>query len=90
MNRTLPRSYTAEELDHGEGMSFHPDNAEPFVELEFIQSKHRYCFAPGIYNWMAHDRWLLARIGDGQNHQVGDPYPAHWQFDPFTGERLPS
>ena len=30
----------------------------------------------------------LPRIGDGAKHKEGEPYPAHWIFDPWTGERL--
>lgn len=28
---------------------------------------------------------LLPKIGDDQSHCAGDPYPAHWTNDPFTG-----
>ena len=28
------------------------------------------------------------RIGDGRDRQKGDPFLDHWQYDPFTGEKL--
>lgn len=89
----LPRDYTAVQMDRGEGMKYHPHDCRILKEkegsLEFIKSEAAYCFQPGIYKWMAHERWLLPRIGNGKPHRAGDPYPAHWRFCPFTGERLP-
>lgn len=80
--RVLPRDYSAEEMDRGEGMEFHPDDGTVLGALSF--SSEVGCFFCLGY-WSAD---YLERISDGKSHRMGAPYPQHWRFDPFTGESL--
>lgn len=93
--KRLRHDYTAEQLDRGEWMDFHPCSghrrrggsfstplpSQPAAEFEASLGFYWYhgCYGDGV-TW--------PRIGDGQPRRKGDPYPAHWDFDPYTGEKL--
>jgi len=95
MKRLLPIGFTAEELDRGEHMRFHPVAGEPRVGEVFgrgancgmadhyDEESHRFVIYGGYDMWAS-----LPRIGDGQQRSVGDLYPEHWNFDPWMGEQL--
>jgi hypothetical protein len=93
--------YTADELDRGEGMKFHPcanDHGSRYVVLPFEPGVDGFRDGKHHYHWIAgYDpqqrrfrtkREHLVRISDGKNVKKGDPYPEHWMTDPFTGEWL--
>lgn len=91
--KTLPRDYTAEEMDRGEGMNFHPVCRLAFEELEYDEESGRFfrrmglfgpfnlaLYGPGVEEVII----IYSRIGDGKDHAKGDPYPRHWVTDPWT------
>ena len=85
--KRLRRSYTALELDLGEGMAFHPVTGEQLPgdrRLLHFNPKtcQLYVFVSGESN---ND---YPRIGDGTDHRSGEAYLLHWNFDPLTGQRL--
>ena len=73
--RFLGRGYSAEELDRGEGMTYHPDYGLPLSLFEYDDEHHQF---------RGHSD-LLDRIGCSLFCSKGDPYPQHWNFDPFSG-----
>ena len=99
--RGFDRNYTAEELDRGEGMKFHPcayDQGDRYVlvpfELGMVEfrdgSDHNHCIVE--YD-LEHRKFrtkkeFLEQISDRADVKRGDPYPEHWMTDPFTGEWL--
>ncbi len=78
MKRELHRDYTAEQVDRGEGMIFHPHSGRPIREYVYDVWRNQYHYI-GAY---------LSRIGRGACLRAGDPYPDHWVYDPLTGEAL--
>jgi hypothetical protein len=53
------------------------DLANPYMGSKTIHGQH-----------FLKDGQRLPLIGDGRDHDEGDPYLAHWKFCPFTGEKL--
>ena len=86
-NHVLPFDYSVYQLDRGHGMRYHPIEWYPLEKLPFDESTYLFpCFKGDPRN---PQRVLpLSRIGDGEPHSAGDPYLAHWKYDPFTGEIL--
>lgn len=84
--RPLPRDYTAEEMDRGEGMQFHPTVGEPNTELSSLDyDEGQRCYVERLG---PESKFTHSAIGDGQAHRKGDPYPHHWAFDPWLGDHL--
>lgn len=88
------RSYTAKQLNRGEGMMFHPISGEALANLGFGRyGKQFYRRIPGaVYGWWTEDDTYmhLPCIGGygRKDYQTGDRYPIQWLFDPFTGGHL--
>lgn len=80
--RVLPRDYSVEEMNRGEGMRFHPVEGSLLRDLFFSWASQ--CF----YIFVGGFSLDFPVIGDGQRHAHGDPYLGHWQYDPFTGRSL--
>ena len=87
------RAYTANQLNHGEGMTFHPISGELLSTLEFADKGCVWC----RYIFVLRTGWetpeppreyLKCITGGKKLYAVGDRYPQHWRFDPFTGGRL--
>ena len=87
---TLPRAYSSEAMDDGEGMLFHPLVG---TRLEHMEKCDR-SFAkviPAISSWFnpfGCDYEFSWFIGDGKSHPQGGVYPYHWRYDPYTGKRI--
>ena len=86
--KRLRRSYTALELDMGQGMKFHPVTRTLLdcVGVKFDRGKTIFFYEGGC-RWHYY-RGDLPRIGDGGSRKKGDPYLDHWRFDPYTGREL--
>lgn len=84
MRRRLPRDYSAQQLERGRGMTCHPVCGMPLVECVYDPQRQRF-FRVSVLDGC---RYALDRIGDGRDHDEGDRYPRHWNYDPYTGERL--
>ena len=87
-DRVFKRVYTAKQLNRGEEMIYHPVTGERLKHLTFL---HDGVFAIVIEPPYAAPLVLrrLRQIGERQKlYAYGSPYPRHWQFDPWTGERL--
>lgn len=89
-NNIFKRVYTAKQLNRGEGMVFHPLTGERLSRLMYYRS--RGTFARVIFIWDDSAPALVRyrrQIGERRKlYAYGDPYPSHWQYDPWTGERL--
>ena len=86
--RTLPRDYTAAELDQGIGMTYHPVTRAPLHRAGLT-----FDHARGLFHYFGGSSWMCweydePRIGDGTARSAGDQYPQHWKVDPFSGELL--
>lgn len=87
------RAYTAKELNRGEGMTFHPVSGERLSTLQYCT--HGRWWAKSIplpqMGWDAiqyRHEYLPCINGGRKRYAVGEAYPSHWKFDPFTGVRL--
>lgn len=108
------RDYTAEELDRGDGMRYHPvyfedptymdhatimsvgyrillrgvprDPIHAFYEIE------GYDYCPAFRQFVLLVDGCIAqacpRISQKRDVRKGDPYPNHWNYDPFSGADL--
>lgn len=91
---TFVRHYTAKQLNRGEGMTYHPASGKQLSDLAYVKSKERFCHYIELTRlWFdLDDRYECIwqeRIGTGRKeHFPGDPFPKHWQFDPWTGKKL--
>jgi hypothetical protein len=88
-DRILKRVYTAKQMIRGEGMTFHPVTGERLKRLTFVPADG--VFARVFFPAYADPIVLRRRrqIGERQKlYPYGSPYPSHWRFDPWTGERL--
>lgn len=89
------REYTAKQLNRGEAMTFHPISGFKLADLEFdVFGKRFYRSTPhpmrGSWgDWPDLCEYFLAITGGKKRYEVGEHYPSHWKFDPFTGQRLP-
>lgn len=86
--RVLTRVYTAKQLNRGEGMIYHPVTGDPLEDLTYLRDG---LFAVVIEPPYAAPLILrrLRQISERQKlYPYGSPYPSHWRFDPWTGERL--
>jgi hypothetical protein len=88
----LPWDFSANALDNGVGMNFHPVTGVDRVANSFgcgVGFVRFNGFDPEtcrFYIYEGYDMYTyLPRIGDGKPRSTGDPYPEHWRFDPFTG-----
>ncbi len=87
----LPRDYTPEEMDRGEGMSFHPCEGYPRIGDAFKPPDYakEVRFDPGTHVFVMYGGYNMSRplrrIGDGNSYSAGMPYPRHWSFDPYEG-----
>lgn len=88
------RAYTARQLNHGEGMIFHPFTGERLDTLEFTYHGKQFLrrvpglvVAWGVEDDILHYRPCIGGCGR-KNYREGDSYPHRWIFDPFTGEKL--
>lgn len=91
VKRVLPYDYSAKELDMGLRMQWHPIEHLRLVDDlgHRLWDAFGFCHGTGTLIWSIGEKQVeLPRIGDGHPRQAGDPYPEHWVFDPFTGERL--
>ena len=84
---TLPREYSVEALKRGEGMTFHPMTGNVLALLVWSENLQEY-FHPAWYEIFPWWCGLQGKIALDIALPAGSPYPAHWKFDPFTGERL--
>ena len=80
--RYFRQSYLWYELNRGRDMRFHPENGRSFGSFHFDRSLGQW-FELGYW-----DSDYFPCISEGKNIVPGDPYPSHWRFDPWTGERL--
>jgi len=81
--RVIPFDCTAEEMDKGFGMKYHPvsgDYPKPLDKLRFDEAKQMFAFQDS--------NMFFPRIGDGEEHSAGMRYLHHWSYCPFTGEPL--
>ncbi len=90
---TFSKTYTAKELNEGMDMKVHPITGRVLTSLLYWESKAQFYWyrARPQMGWseIEYDRILQGRIGTGKaRYEIGYPYPAHWRFDPFTGEKL--
>lgn len=91
---TFVRHYTAKQLNRGEGMTYHPASGKQLSDLVYVKSKERFCHCIELTRlWFDFDdryeRIWQERIGTGRKEYFsGDPFPKHWRFDPWTGEKL--
>lgn len=85
--KTIPRDYTSEELERGEGMVFHPLTGNALSILIWSENLHEF-FHPAWYEIFPWWCGLQGKIGAGRALRAGDPYPDHWKFDPYSGEKL--
>lgn len=85
---------TSEQIDRGEGMSYHPVTGRQFLFFRAnIEGVCEYTGrikvrGPGGAGWgvsVTGDIEHLPRIGDGNNHPLSDLPLPHWRFDPKTG-----
>lgn len=83
--QVLPRDYSAEELDEGAGMAFHPHNGCKFDMWYDLQGKNYYYDVIRGWGQVLVNVVHLPPIGDGRDHRAGDPIPEHWLFDPYVG-----
>jgi hypothetical protein len=77
---TFDRDYTCQDLDLGKSMSFHPVRGVALAKLTLLAE------APAVYFLIGEG--FLPRISEEVDVRAGDPFPAHWLFHPFTGQRL--
>ncbi len=91
----LKVSYSAELMDRGRGMVFHPVDGKSLTEAPFnsdfqYDSDQSQYFAQSNPHWDGTEgsRYYYHRIGDGSDYSAGDFYPNHWIFDPYTGKTL--
>lgn len=88
------RSYTARELNSAEGMRFHPVSGEELAHLLFhshgkIWSRLGRILPTGGWQEIECRREYIPHItGTKKAYLPGDDYPPHWEFDPFTGDRM--
>src|SRR3989344_5374319 len=90
MSRIFERAWISRELDSGCTMNFHPENGWILTEGIFFRPIER------IWYYYVHkggwddtpDVKELAPISVGRDVQVGDSYPDHWAYDPWTGKNL--
>ena len=92
--RVLPFDCSAEQMDQGHGMRYHPcflgrDGRlhQLHIDLHFAKEKGKFYRQVDRGEPMVTDVWC-DRIGDGHPRSAGDPYPEHWLVCPFTGEAL--
>ena len=88
--KILTRDFTADELDEGIGMAFHPVIGKGLDYYRhyphgYDADEHQFKFRTG---WGGCGILHLPRIGDGKSRQKDDQYPEHWKFDPYTGVAL--
>lgn len=89
--RVFDRDYTVDQLDRAEGMHFHPCDNMGGLDMtdrehtHYDEESHTFYQIGGGWGTLTFTR---PRISDGTTKKKGDPYPAHWTFDPFTGELL--
>lgn len=86
---TFERDYSTDELDLGVGMVCHPCNGHAMDNLHFLStSRSFYLSVPeGGWDWDPPTSYF-PRISEGKGVRIGDPYPAHWQWDPYSGTPL--
>lgn len=86
----LRRDYTAEDLDRGVEMTFHPTNGVHLHELQLSDETREFLYEAAEILWdHGYPPWYpLPRIGDGHVHAKGESYLLHWKFDPWTGASL--
>lgn len=87
------RAYTARQLNRAEGMTFHPLSGERLSTLEFADSGSVWCrfiftLRTGWETSEPRREYYKCITGGKKLYAIGDLYPSHWRFDPFTGERL--
>lgn len=90
---TFARSYTAKQLNRGEGMTFHPISGERLSNLEFSMHGQRWsrCIPLLSTGWGEREyryEHLRCIAGGKKCFEEGEAYPSHWNFDPFTGKVL--
>ncbi len=82
--KVLLQDRTADELDRGVGMRFHPVTGVEISRYHsFSTEAHEYYIRSG---WANCGNIHADRIGDGGGRSAGDSYLKHWLFDPYTGE----
>lgn len=89
--RYFDRDYTVDQLDRAESMRWHPcDNRHMQTRIcEYVGYDEEKSQFYRIHGTVGHKYFTLRpRISDGKDKKKGDPYPAHWTVDPFTGESL--
>jgi hypothetical protein len=87
----LGRAYTARQLNRGEGMVFHPLSGEPLSELQYCTwgscwRKNNRLPQMGWQEIQYQSERLPCINGSKKHYVVGEVYPSHWKFDPWTGE----
>lgn len=87
--RVLLRDYTAEEMDRGEGMEFHPLCGIELRNLTYDPESRKFSYAIRPLG-LRRQRALMVcgRISGGHCWSVGEPFPSLWVFDPYTGEKI--
>ncbi len=80
---------SVQELDEGRGMVFHPQYGKQaqLRDLLYDPAKLQF-YVENTGAWSRGTRKYLDRIGDGKNYRAGDRYLPHWEFCPYTGEKI--
>ncbi len=89
---TFQRSRSSCQIDRGLDMKFHPLCGRPILSMcwdgcgqyyyqEMVSSGGWSFYEPGEITY-------YPRIGDGLDHEKGEPYLAHWTHDPTTGKPI--
>ncbi len=84
------RPHDAEELNRGEGMDVHPVSGEPLRFMIFdAREKHFiHLTSRGAWNDSPDETPLPPIVPADTSYGPGDPFPSHWEFDPYTGKPL--
>ncbi len=82
----FPKDYSVEQLDKGIDMQFHPHTGELLSDLKFDATIFFHVTSP--VGWGEAEWERRERISNGGPCSAGDPYPVHWQYDPWTGKTL--
>lgn len=88
-DKVFKRVFTAKQLNRGEGMTFHPVTGERLSRLVYYKSRGAFALVMELWLCSPFIIGFRRQIGERQKlYAYGDPYPSHWEFDPWTRESL--
>ena len=89
----FPYSRTSDQIDRGLDMRYHPMCGKQLMDLSWDSQCQQYfdqkmVSAGGWAFAEPGETTYFSRVGDGNDHEKGEPYLAHWLYHPVTGDKL--